>query len=134
MFIEWKEKYSVGIEQIDRQHQGLIELLNKLHEQIQNKDKSFQPETAIKKLKKYILLHFGTEEKYFDLYNYPRKLEHKEEHRQFAQKVSELEERIKVAGAVVTLEMLNWLSQWYRQHVTGSDHQYAQYFKEKGFI
>lgn len=134
MFIEWQEKYSVGIEQIDKQHKGLIDLLNRLHQKIQNKDRSLQSEAAIKELKKYVLLHFGTEEKYFDLYNYPLKQRHIEEHRQFERKVVELEEKLKKTGETISLEMLIWLSQWYRQHVTGSDHEYAVYFKENGFI
>ena len=36
-FVEWSTELSVGIEEIDAQHQVLVDLLNQVHEAIQQR-------------------------------------------------------------------------------------------------
>ena len=67
--LEWEEKYSVGVVEIDNQHKRMFEIINELFEAINNKIIEEKLDKIIAKVVDYKDFHFTTEEKYFKEFN-----------------------------------------------------------------
>ena len=116
-----------GIEQIDREHERLFELINETFELLQDdmlSDKYNQIRALLKELGDYVATHFANEEAYMAAINDPELEIQKKQHMEFREKVyqwdfadiEELEEQDE------TLEnLLRYLTRWLYHHILGSD-------------
>ena len=79
-FIEWSNELSVGIEEIDEQHKVLVDLLNQIHEAIQQRHGAEATGEIIDRLGEYTRIHFAVEESLMRILHYSEYERHKEEH------------------------------------------------------
>ena len=130
--IQWEPELSVGIAEIDQQHKKLIEMINDLNDaMIQGKEREILYE-VIRGLIAYTKLHFGTEEKYFDQYEYDDREAHKARHKEFIQKVAQFRDDF-IRGEMNTpAELMNFLNRWWLEHIKGIDKKYTAFFNSKG--
>ncbi len=130
--IEWKDEYSVRVKEIDAQHQKLVEMINELHTAMAGgKSKDILSE-IIQKMVEYTQLHFRTEEKYFDEFNYPQREQHKNEHNSFIEKVTDFSNSFNSGKVFLSIEVMDFLKDWLANHITGSDQEYSDFFTSKG--
>lgn len=81
---EWREAFNIGVDSIDKEHQQLFKIINKLFAfQEEEKDGQWLCQEGIKFFKGHALKHFGTEEAYMDSIHYPGLEDHKKIHRSF---------------------------------------------------
>ncbi len=129
MLIEWKEEYSVGVEKLDEQHQGIIAIINRLAELI-GKSRNFEDVGAlIDDLKKQSIEHFDLEEKYFDEFNFEFTEEHKKTHKEFLEKVSGLRSEYNTDEVGASFKLVDCLEDWFLEHMTTDDQKYVELFK-----
>jgi hemerythrin-like metal-binding protein len=57
---DWNDTYSVGINDLDRQHKKLVETLNQLHQGMLNRQDRTAIGTLLKQLVTYTQDHFST--------------------------------------------------------------------------
>ncbi len=131
-YFTWDDSFKVGVREIDEQHHGLVELVNELHEAMKIGKGQIVLETTLNKLIEYTLLHFKTEEKYFQKFGYPEAASHKQEHADFVQKVSEFKVGFDKGTLLITLDILDFLSKWLNVHIKGTDKKYGPYFNQHG--
>jgi hemerythrin len=130
--IVWNDNLSIHIGEIDRQHQQLVKLVNELNDAMrQGKGKDVLSKT-LSGLITYTATHFGTEERYFNQFEYPATADHKKEHRAFVAKVSNFKEKFEGGRVGLSIEIMNFLSDWLIKHIQGIDKQYAPFFKAHG--
>jgi hemerythrin-like metal-binding protein len=132
--IEWNQINSVNVKELDKQHKKLINLINQLFK-IKEKKKNIQKEflKTLKELKNYANYHFNAEEKYFDLYDYPEKEQHKKQHQSYKNKIIEISKKNKESEIEIIIEeILNFLGKWWIMHVNNSDMKYSDFFNLKG--
>lgn len=131
-YINWQDDFSVNIREIDDQHKILIEMINSLYEALlANKARDLQRQT-VTRMVDYAARHFSLEEKYMKQFSYAGYQRHKEEHDRFTAKGHELQERMDKVGFVLTIEILNFLRDWLRDHILKVDKEYSSYFAQKG--
>jgi hemerythrin len=130
--IEWNESLSVDIASIDKQHQKLVSMINELHQAMKNGKGKEIIGNIIEGLVSYAVIHFKTEEDYFDEHGYPEAAAHKEEHAGFVKKVSEFKELFTQGKLGLSVDVIYFLSDWLRDHIKGSDKRYGPFLKEKG--
>lgn len=123
--INWDDSFSVNIEIIDKQHRKLIDMLNEFYENFQNKTVKEKIVEVVRKMNDYTRTHFKTEEEFLKQNNYPFIDAHKEEHKEFINKVADLEAKLASGQMVITLEVTNFLRQWWRDHILEEDMKYA---------
>lgn len=130
--IEWKEKYSVGIEKFDNQHKKLFQLLDLIFEAMkEGKGKSILA-PVLAELQNYIVIHFADEEVLMNKYNYPDMASHIKEHKVFIDKVQKTNEKYQAGNMVLTLEISSFLRDWLVNHIQGIDQKYANFFLNIG--
>jgi len=80
----WHEEYNIGVEVIDKEHKKLFNILNKLFDFGQQKEKNqWVCQEAVKYFKDHALQHFAEEEDYMDSIHYDGLNTHKRIHKNF---------------------------------------------------
>lgn len=130
--IQWDDSFSVKVAEIDRQHQQLIGMINDLNDAMrQGKGKAVLGK-IINGLINYTTTHFITEEKYFEKFGYPAADSHKKTHTDFVKKVSEFKDEFEKGNITLSIQVLDFLSDWLQNHIKGVDKKYGPFFNEKG--
>jgi len=130
--IQWSDRISVNVNEIDQQHKKLISLLNELHDSMKAGLGQKMLEKTLTELTTYTQTHFQTEEKYMQKFNYPEFEQHKKEHDKFVEKVKKSYEDIKSNRISLTITILKFLSDWITNHIQGTDKKYSQFFNDHG--
>ena len=126
---EWTEKCSVGIPELDAQHRHLIGLLGELENYMNTGDGEGTIAAALKELNRYAEWHLHREELVLRVKGYPGYAEHKAEHDTYRTKLASLQGLSERGDFGV--RVTNFVSEWWRFHVMGSDQAYARYFRSQ---
>lgn len=82
--LEWKSDFELGIPEIDKEHERLFKIMNKMHTLLQEPQKQeFACVEGLKYLRSYTLQHFVHEEEYMRSIGYEGYEMHKQIHRAF---------------------------------------------------
>ncbi len=80
----WKDEYNIGVESIDREHQRLFKIINKLFAfREEEKDSQWTCQEGIKYFKGHTMKHFADEEEYMCSIGYEGLEEHQRIHQEF---------------------------------------------------
>jgi hemerythrin len=129
--LSWDQSFSVGVEEIDLQHQKLIAMMNEFYEQI-GSDSQRALRTLLGSLIEYTKFHFTTEEQYFRELGYPESDAHIAKHREFIDKVQDVKSRLDSGKHVVSFEITTFLKDWLTHHVKGNDKAYGRFLNDHG--
>ncbi len=130
--INWTESLSVNVAVFDMQHQRLISVINELHDAMrQGKGKDVLGKT-ISSLSSYTVIHFKTEERYFEQFEYPDAASHRQKHDSFVRKISDFREAFEKGRLGVSIEVMNFLRDWLKHHIMETDKKYSAFFNERG--
>ena len=127
----WLEKYSVGIPQIDTQHQGLVRLINDLHAAMGAGHGSQKVGKILDELVYYTEAHFSYEENLLRQRRYTKLTGHQAEHKRLTGQVVELREKYRNNSITLSLEVMQFLKNWLANHIMGHDQQYAAELKTR---
>ncbi len=130
--LEWTPALSVGVEEIDAQHRELFRRAARLLEGI----RGGVPEELgqlVLFLHRYAVEHFGAEEEHMRRTRFPGYARHKAEHDRFISDLLALarEHERSGASAFVSLKVSHWLTQWLRQHVSGTDAELGKFLLQR---
>ena len=133
-YIEWDDKYSVGVSYIDEQHKTLFYIINDIYDQVKE---NVTPNNVllckeVKRLKEYTFFHFLSEEKQMQQLNYIGFDEHKAQHQIFIDKVNDWAERLEKNKPVMYMEITGFLKKWLTDHILERDKNYSKHFKDNG--
>ena len=131
-FISWSDELSVGLQEIDEQHKILINLINRLfNEAILHKADKTVISAILEELVQYTIVHFAVEESLFRIFDYPDAETHQVHHEKLKQEVSSFQKKF-AGGAVIDIELMNFLRKWLTHHIMMDDKKYTPFFLEKG--
>jgi len=132
-FLEWKEEYELGIKEIDIQHRGLFDIVSKLSNTRKYETKGKYFLATFDKLFEYARIHFATEERYMRESNYPKLMEHRQEHGQFLAELEKVRMNLERNEPSAHQAILEFVKGWYELHILGTDRDYQQFLKTQGF-
>lgn len=124
--VVWNNKYSIGIEIIDTQHQQLFDIMNKLYIASEEDQELETIIDLFEELKDYTKYHFTEEEIYFSKHPQDEIKRHKELHQFFIKKLDESIQQCIRIGAL-SLELLFFLNDWLVEHIQIEDQKYVKY-------
>jgi len=134
--IEWDDSLKLGVAVVDRQHERLIGIINRLHEAMMEGRGTDVISEILDELIIYTATHFSMEEKYFAQFEYPDAEEHKREHDALIEKVSafasDFDKAVRSSRSALATELLQFLQIWWRYHMMETDSKFVALFKEKG--
>lgn len=131
-FVEWSNELSVGIEEIDAQHKVLVDLLNQIHEAIQQRHGAEVARDIVLRLDEYTRVHFAVEESLMRILHYPDYERHKEEHDKLIGQLTELNGKLDSGKGSISFELAHFLKLWLTKHIMEADRRYTRHFLEQG--
>lgn len=133
VFFDWDATYGVGVASIDAQHQKLIELINTLYGAMRDKKTSQIVGSLVRELSDYTRYHFSEEERLMEKAGFSGLLLHKKEHANFIAKVHDIQKKIDNGQEnLIGFELANFLKDWLKNHIIGTDKNYGPVMREAG--
>lgn len=126
-YVDWDESMRVDAGEIDEQHRQLVGMINRLHEAMVEGQGTALLGGIIAGLIDYTRIHFTAEERYFDATGYPDSVAHKAQHAEFVTKVDEFKSGFDEGRVMLSLDVMDFLSEWLVGHIKVSDRAYAPY-------
>lgn len=127
--IEWTTSLSVGVTDIDEQHQRLFTIIDELSNAKKDSLDSASILAILRQLVDYSDYHFRTEDNYMIENNYPLFLSHRKEHLAYIRKMGDLINALERKDNSLSEDILEFLHNWWHNHITDSDLKYARYIK-----
>ncbi len=122
----WNERYNIGVDIIDKEHQKLFHILNKLfHFGRQDEKSQWVCQEAVKYFKDHTFQHFADEEAYMESINYAGLKMHKRIHKEFRERtLPALEQELKQTNYSKTSinHFLGVCAGWLVGHTLLEDH------------
>jgi hemerythrin-like metal-binding protein len=120
--IVWSDDFLIGIEELDYEHRGLVEDINKLHRDLLEDVDMDRIEDTLGSIHARMQAHFALEERVMVSHEYPHYPEHKAEHERLLDEYTERMTKFKRdpnlsdRGAIHSV-----LCQWIVSHILTSD-------------
>lgn len=132
--INWDDSFSVKVAEIDSQHKKLVQLINDINDAMKQGKGKEVIGNVLNELINYTAVHFKTEEKYFDQLNYTETATHKLEHSNLVKKVVEFRTEFQNGRQSMTIDVLNFLVTWLKNHILIEDMKYSKFFNANGIV
>lgn len=123
----WNEAFETGLSEVDRQHRGLIDLINRIPRLSVGLEADGGMSDVFAELMAYAADHFATEEALWEALPRVEPVgplfdRHEEEHRDFVRKVAEIR---RAEHPVPMMEVVAFLTHWLARHILESDRRMA---------
>ena len=119
--LQWKDEYSVGIEAVDHEHKELIDLINRLHAELNAGDAKRTVPAFFGDLLKAISAHFALEEKFMRDHAYGRLASHKEDHERLLDELRDIMDAFEDTKEIEAAELRGRLETWFSRHFRTHD-------------
>ena len=138
-YIAWDPKFELGIPVIDSQHKKLVDLCNRLYEDLmKNKDKDgwqMSLSGTLKECVEYVRTHFHDEEVIMRAAEYENFASHKRAHEDFIHKILNTTHEFDKATFSTALQFVRFLYDWVLGHIAHEDKLYVkrilEYYRER---
>jgi methyl-accepting chemotaxis protein len=129
--MEWSGALAVGHAEIDRQHQVLIEIANRLNNAMHSGAGRAACSSILDELVTYTVNHFGFEQKLMEKHRYPDREAHLAAHRQLIDDVSKFKRQYE-AGGTISVELMGFIRDWLVNHILKVDRALARDLAGRG--
>ena len=133
-YFQWSDALSVGNSLIDQDHKELVNLVNELHQAVQDGKSSETPGRILQALFTYTQEHFQREELLMEHINYVDKEAHLDQHKKLIDQVVVLQDafdRGRVEVANNTAELLRY---WLTHHIMRTDKKLSVAIAASGLV
>lgn len=124
--MEWSSQLDIGVDEMNHQHQVLLDLMNDLHNKWERKESRLVLGEALTKLKLATVEHFREEEEFQEKIGWSKLDTHKMIHKRLLDKFGSLEEEFKKTGELGE-PFFHFLRFWLSSHIQGIDKEYAAF-------
>lgn len=126
-YLDWEDRFSIGIESMDEQHRKLLALINEVYDAMKEGKGKEKSGAVLRSLFEYTETHFASEESFLQKQGYPELQTHIEKHRSMTRKVLEYKASYEHGSVTIAFELLKFLKGWLVKHIMETDKHYADY-------
>jgi hemerythrin-like metal-binding protein len=130
--INWKNEFSVGVQEMDEQHKILLGMINRL---IEEQHTLTDPKTIadlLTEMTDYAQAHFRAEEYLMAEYDYDQKSRQEQQHQAFIEKTISFYSATDLGPNILSVALLDFLGSWLIGHILKEDMKYKEFFRSKG--
>lgn len=130
-YLQWKDSYEVGVEEIDYDHKQLVGLINQVvTSSHKNLKENIVPKT-LDELIDYTKYHLSREEALMEEYGYPEMEWHAEQHVKFFNKINRFYSKYAEKRNMNNKEVFYFLRGWLLKHISSSDKDLGVFISAK---
>ena len=131
--ISWEPGMSVGVSVLDEDHKRIMNMINRFYNALCDGEGKDTLDEIFHDLMVYINLHFESEEAMLKQTHYPGADDQKAHHKAMAARVvAEKKKYEQNENSKAPIEMLNFLKDWWVDHIMNLDRKYAAHLKAHG--
>lgn len=119
--LQWKERYSVGIDAVDHEHRQLIDLINRLHDKLNERAGEAAVSAFLGDLFAGISAHFALEERFMREHGYDQLRQHKNDHERLLDDIRDIMDEYEDDATTVSSELAARLEAWFSRHFETHD-------------
>jgi hemerythrin-like metal-binding protein len=128
----WDVSQSIGIDLFDKHHKNFIDIINLLIDAINKDEYSDSVAEVFHKLIFYAENYFIDEELYFKKYNYTNAKQHQDSHELLMNQINKFYLQFKDGKKGFCSDMLNYIENWFKEHLQKYDKDTVNFLIEKG--
>jgi len=128
--IEWKKEFSVGVAEVDHEHQQLVALINALYDALPQDDAENKVMDFLGEIYTQIAAHFALEEKIMRSRNYDRYADHKSDHERLLDELRDIMDDYEENAYFDDGEFSGHLEGWFTGHFKTHDARLHKYLGE----
>jgi hemerythrin-like metal-binding protein len=121
--IPWSNMFSVGVKEIDSQHQVLINIIDRLSDALETQSKTVDTAKVIEEIVQYAVYHFGSEERLLQQYSCSGAAKHIAEHQTCLKQVQQMVRQIERGQGPSPEELVIFLRDWIVSHILSCDRE-----------
>ena len=129
-FAQFSDDLRVGHEEIDRQHESLFEIVNRLHDAMRAGTSRQEQGNILAFLRTYTVEHFEMEETLMRDTAYPDLDSHKALHDNLVQQVNDLEQKYAAGSMTLSIMVMHFLKDWLAHHISEVDRKLADHLRK----
>lgn len=122
---EMKDEFYTGIEEVDREHAKLFEIIRSMYALVRNEyisDKYDAIISLLQELKEYTVVHFSHEEAYMESIGYKKLFSQKMDHQMFIKKLESVDlSEMDTHQDETIMDLLTFLYDWLDHHILEKD-------------
>ena len=119
--LRWKDHYSVGNAAVDHEHRELIDLINRLHEEMMKQGAAQRTEGFFGDLFRGISAHFALEERFMREQRYDGLKDHKADHERLLDEIRDIMDSCLQVEKIDQNELAARLDAWFSRHFETHD-------------
>ena len=119
--LQWKDHYSVGIEAVDHEHKELIELINRLADEVLAEGTTLTASAFFGDLIKGISAHFALEERFMRERGYDQLTQHKGDHERLLDEILNIMDEFEADETANRAVLAKRLDAWFSRHFETHD-------------
>ncbi|RKZ70541.1 MAG: hemerythrin-like metal-binding protein [Gammaproteobacteria bacterium] len=119
--VEWRDEFKIGIEEVDFEHQELIELINELYAEAKKEDSALAVMDCLEEIFAKISAHFALEEKVMRDLQYDEYEDHKEDHELLLDSIMDIMDEYADDTGLDEEEFADRLNNWFVRHFSTKD-------------
>ena len=124
--LTWTATLATHVDEMDKEHQTLINLMNKLNKLCKDKAPKSEIGKALEELGAFTVKHFSDEEQYMQSINFSQLSTHKIHHKQLLERFTEHATNFKNGPqSVLPDEFFEFLKFWLTTHIMHIDQKYS---------
>jgi hemerythrin len=128
--VQWNPSFEIGLQVIDKEHEGLLVRLNALIELLTAKAPPADWLPELDRLITEVADHFAHEEQIMDNIAYPGYMAHRQQHQHLLQEVAQFRDKIAAENTMEdTLSTVRFLKFWVLKHMVQEDSKIGQHIK-----
>jgi hemerythrin-like metal-binding protein len=125
-FLNWEDRFELGVKKMDNEHKGLIDTMNALFEQNERNESRARLRSTLLELERRTVEHFKHEEEYQQSINFPGFAVHKRVHQNLLERLEGYKKAF-LAGEDLSPDFFTFLKLWLSGHIVGVDPKYARH-------
>ena len=119
--VEWRNEFKIGIEEVDFEHQELIELINDSYKEAKKEGSTMALIEYLGEIFAKISAHFALEEKEMRELKYDQYEDHKQDHKQLLDDIRDIMDEYENISTLDEKEFGQRLTDWFVNHFSTKD-------------
>lgn len=128
---DWDGSLNLGEATLDRQHKGLMGLINQVADALEHPDRETEIMECLSRMFLYAKEHFFDEEAFMARLGYPGREAHTAMHKAFVQQAQELTDAC-LDDSMHAPDLLAFLVDWLQQHIAVEDAKIVAFAQGQG--
>lgn len=126
--LEWRDEFSIGIQEVDHEHRELIGMINALHAELGGDRSSARIEAFFGEILAGISAHFALEEKVMRARHYDAIAEHKADHERLLDDLRDMMDDQARGEVLDEVAFAARLAEWFSAHFRVQDSRLHRFF------